>query len=303
MIRMIFLFCALLAALGGQAADEEAHWLESHNYTEVAQWMVQQPDAEMRAAGLLTLASEYPNGRGIEPDTYLQSMEQLLDESPSASVLFLLAHGCEQLDLSSECVDAGLDEAIIRNDGGNPLSRGALYTPGSDVFRDVLLAAESIDDHSIGFRLAWYDALTEYESDLVAEKEVLVASFSLASAIATPAYSHLVRICGKGVGEDEALDKACRRLATMMQQERMSVLARSVGLGMARSRAEALGQEELAAEYDEKGRAVMSEAASLAGHAHEALVEPEVQREFLVRWREEGELAAFRHLSELQGRD
>lgn len=299
MIRIIFLFCALFALPAAQAGDDSAaNWLESGGYTESARWMLEQPDAQMRAAGLLALAGEQAGSRSIEPDAFLASTQQLLDESAPASALFLLAHGCKQLDLTSACIEAGLDDAIIRRDGGNPLSRGALYGPGSEGFRDVLLSAESVDDHTAAFALAWHEALISNETDPDGQGDPLVAALSLAFSIPSPGYSHLLDACGNAVGKDEALDEACRRLAGMLQQGHMNLLTQSLGYAMARSRAEALGEDELAAKYGEERQDVMNEAAGLARNAHELLIAPSDQRQFLQRWRDEGELAAFRKLDD-----
>jgi hypothetical protein len=304
MIRIVFLFCALFALPTAQAGDDAANWLESDGYAEIARWMLEQPDAQMRAAGLLALAGEQAGNRSIEPDTFLESTQQLLDESAPASALFLLAHGCKQLDMTSACIEAGLDDAIVRRDGGNPLSRGTLYGPESEGFRDVLLSAKGVRDHTAAFALAWHEALISNETDPDGQGDPLVAALSLAFSIPSSGYySHLLDACGNAVGKDEALDEACRRLAAMLQQGNMNLLMQSLGYAMARSRAEALGENELAVKYEEERQDVMNEAAGLARNAHEVLVEPSDQRGFLQRWRDEGELAAFRALDDPKAGD
>lgn len=241
-------------------------------YADVARWMIQQEAPETRAAGMLLLAGGPADEISVDPEIFLETMRELMNESPSGPELFMLSQGCAGLDIEGACIEAGLPEAIATHDGGNPLSAGALYAADSSAFRELLISADSVDDYVIEFAIAWYEALKANDHEAWRDTE-LISAMSLAMAVAMPALSPITRLCRDAVDSDEALDQACQRLADKLQESDNTLMLQSVGFGMARSRAEALEDDALAAEYESRRRAVMEEVACLGKAAYRPLAD------------------------------
>jgi hypothetical protein len=312
MTRTTLTACAILLPLCAAASDEpapavaeagdESAWWGSAHYTGVARWMLEQPDVEMRAAGLAFLSGGDLTERRIAPARYMAEVESILDSEPTGAAVYMIAQGCRQLDLLEACSEAGVPEAVDRFDRGNPLAASLFHDSESPEFGQVLISAERIDDHYPEFVSAWFEALAARKVDEAREGTELVAAISIAQAIAIPAMHPIVERCRSAVGSDEALDRACQRLSAQMRTSGRTSFLRSMGFGLARARADEVGDQALAQQYEKAGSAQGHPATCLSESAEEALgTDIDVQRRFLTEMRADGELAAFEELIEGYG--
>lgn len=302
MIRITLLAFALVASLHATAADKPVPLIETQPYMDVARWMLEQPDLEMRAAGLATLTESIYTESVIEPAEYMAGVESILDSNPTGAAVYMLAQGCQQLDLLEACSEAGVLEAVERLDGGNPLAATLFHDSESPEFRQALIAAERIDDHYPEMVSAWFEALRARRADEMEQGTELVAATSIAMAIAIPAMQPLTERCRSAVGSDEALDRACQQLSEQMRTSGRTMILKSVGYGMAKSRAEKVGNEALVREYEREGSAHMRLAGCLSDPATEALTTDfDAQRRFLAEMRANSEVLAFQGLLDKYG--
>jgi hypothetical protein len=301
MIRMLLL-CSVLFVLPVAGADDESAWWGSAHYIEVARWMIEQPDVEMRAAGLAFLSGGDLTDRVIEPERYMVEVESILDGDPTGAAVYMVAQGCRRLDLLDACSEAGVPEAVERLDGGNPLAAKLFHDSDSREFRQLLISAEDIDDHYPEGVSAWFEALASRKPDDMAQGTELVAAISIAQASAIPAMTPITQLCRSAVGSDEALDRACQRLSEQMRTSGRTMFLKSVGYGMAKTRAEEVGGVALVGELWEESRAHMRPAECLSDAANEALTNNfDVKRRFVAEMRAHGEVAAIQALIDEYG--
>lgn len=290
MIRIILLACVLLASSWAVASDEPTPSADSMLQFEVARWMTEQSDPEMRATGLSALA-----GAGtVEPERFMGEVQSLLDEDPTGAAVFMLARGCQALELLESCAEAGLPAAIDRLDGGNPLAAAFFHDPDSANFRQVLMSAESIDDYYPAVVSAWFEAFHARDTDSLEEGAELLSAISIAMATVVR-LSDVVTRCRDAVGSDEALDAACHGLSQQMRRSARTLILRNIGFGMARARAEAIGQDEQAEALHEQRDALFKRQMCVIRAAEPALIDggEELQRQFLEVFEARGEMAAF----------
>ncbi|MDZ7790584.1 MAG: hypothetical protein U5L08_08860 [Xanthomonadales bacterium] len=302
MIRIIFLVCALIALSSAHGAESEAQWLDKDSYTEVARWMIEQPDTEMRAAGLAVLAETGDSGSAIELDRFISEVESLLEDEPTGAAVFMVAQGCHQLDLIDECSRMGVPEAIDRLDGGNPMAAGLFHEPGSPEYRQVLITAESIDDHYPEAVSAWFEAFVARDPEGMEEGTELLMATSVALAYALPAIQNVVQSCKSAIGSDDELDGACQRLGQQMRESGRTMLLQNIGYGIARARAERVGNKALVERIRSEKEAMTHPAACLSQSATELLgTDLAAQRRFLAEMRARGEIQAFEMLVDQYG--
>lgn len=293
MIRMIFLLCGLAVLSTGQAGEDEANWLKSSDYEELLRWMVDQPDTEMRAAGLSALARSGDSGPTIEPTQFMAEVESLLQDNPTAAAVSMIARGCHQLDLVDACAEAGVLDAINRLDGGNPLAAAHLHDADSPAFRQMLISAKRIDDHYAEEVTAWFEAFIANKTGDMGEGGQLRLAMAFTMASVTP-LDRLTTRCRAAVATDDALDRACRRLSEWMRDSTHTLILRNVGYGMAAARARAMGLDERADALQKEKEAQFARQMCLVQAAEPALIDAEdgLGKRWLEVFTEQGELAA-----------
>lgn len=299
MNRFIPLILAFAAPWTTSFAQAPTPLIQSEPHIEVARWMTEQPDPEMRAVGLMSLTGMGQPAPAIESAQFLAGVEELLDEETTGTVPFLLAQGCSRLGILDACAEAGVPEAVRERDGGNPLAAGLFHERNSEEFREVLLEAERVDDHFPDTVAVWFNAM---QSDSASEARggyELVTAFGISMATALPTIAPMGERCRDAVGSDEALDEACQRLSAEMRESGRTLLVRGVGYGMARNRAEQMGSEERAAELREENNALQAPSRCLSDAGHAALESDiETQRHYLQVLQTQGEIAGMNWLIE-----
>ncbi|NBD95653.1 MAG: hypothetical protein GVY11_04155 [Gammaproteobacteria bacterium] len=303
MIRFVLLACALVVPFWASASDEPVPLIETEPYVELARWMVEQPDPEMRAVGLVALAENRASGApAIEPARFLEAAEGLLADEPSGAVAYMLARGCAAAGLIERCEDIGVRKAIDDVDGGNPLAAGVFHQSGSKGYRDMLVDAAHVDDHYPEQVSAWYAALRARPWENLSKGVELVTATSFAQAGVVPVIDELTRTCRSAVGSDATLDRACQRLSERMRTAGRTILLRNIGYGLARHRAETLGDEERVRQFRRHSEVVTKTVQCLSDSAHRALSSDiDTQRRFLSDLRADGEVAAFQALIDEYG--
>jgi hypothetical protein len=299
----MFLACLCTVSLGAAVAEEPVSLFRTESYADIARWMIEQPDPEMKAAGLVALAENRSSGaESIESGRFLEEAEALLAGEPSGAVAYMLASACRAADLVARCREIGVPGAVERFDGGNPLAAGVFHETGSDGYRTILIEAERIDDHYPEYVSAWFEALRANRPDDLPEGSELVAATGFAMAVAMPSGLRLMQTCRSAVGSDERLDEACQRLSEQMGRSGRTILMRNIGYGMARDRAESLGEETRVAELRRRSEAATNIVRCLPESAANALgSDVATQRGFLADLRERGEVAAFEALIDEYG--
>ncbi|NBD95845.1 MAG: hypothetical protein GVY11_05135 [Gammaproteobacteria bacterium] len=303
MIRKTLLACVLVVPVTVAASERPAPLIETETHVEIARWMLEQPGPEMRATALVALAeNQSAEAALIEPDRFLEEAEALLADEPSAAVAYMLASGCLAAGLVERCESIGVLDAVERFDGGNPIAAGVFQDAGSAAYRDMLIDAAYVDDHYPEYLSAWFEALRARSPEGVPDGGELIAAVGIAMAVAVPSMQELMETCRAAVGNDEQLDEACQRLSEQMRSSGRTIFLRNMGYGLARQRAEALGDGALAEQLRERNLAVSDVASCLPESANAALhSDVEVQRRFLADMRADGEVAAFQVLLEQNG--
>lgn len=299
MMRIILLTCALAFTWQAATAEQATPLTESAPHIEVARWMTEQPDADMRAAGLAALSAMGQPGPAIEPSQFLSEAQALIEANPSATAAFLLAQGCDRLDVLDACEDAGVLEAVNRLDGGNPLAASLFHAPGSPAFRDMLLNASQVDDHLPETVSVWFKALQSDAALEVEEETELGSALGISLATALPTLEPLSQRCRAAVQADEALDRACQRLSEQMRTSGRTLLVRHMGYGMAINRAEETGNQALADRLKADAREIQRLSHCLPESATRSLSKnPETQQRYLSLLQGQGEVAATEWLIE-----
>ncbi|NBD95652.1 MAG: hypothetical protein GVY11_04150 [Gammaproteobacteria bacterium] len=303
MTRITLLACAVLLPICSAASDEpvsplavaggKSAWWGNAHYTGVARWMIEHADVEMRAAGLAFLSGGDLTDRGIEPEWFMAEVESILDSEPTGAVVYMIARGCQRLDLLERCSEAGVPEAVERLDGGNVLAMTLFHDSCSPAYRQALISAERVDAHYPEVVSTWFEALVAREPGDMEKGLEFTAATTVAQAIAIPALQPITDRCRGAVGRDEALDQACQRLSEQMRTFGRTMLIRAVGFRLAAARAEQMGNEALAEEYDsERATMLSSPVCPSAG----VVADVDAHRRVLDEMRSNGEISAFRML-------
>jgi len=256
-----------------------------------AEWMSEQAEPRLRAAALVVLAERDAAG----------SAEAIIDAvrgTTDGAAMLWLAHACQAVRIQRQCIDAGLDDAIVRYDSANLFARAAL-DPEEDI-ADLVLATRGESMHYFALVEAWYDAWSRAPAagEDMTPGERLGQAFAIAAAWAIPSLAPLAKTCRSATPGAE-LDRACQQLAGRMVDGGESMLGFMIGRAIQR-RGEPAGDEERAAATLASDRAACQMAA----------LEPELMamddagiREFIGLLKRHGEFEAWDRLAERQGVD
>lgn len=182
----------------------------------------------------------------FEPVELLDRFEQAIRTTTDGAALAWLATACATADIEAFCVDAGLDDAIVRHDGANLFSRLALVPGAEAEKRDrLIIEAENTQNYVSQLTAVWFEALDKGPGAAVLKKpnDKLVGAFSISMAYGIPAYQPLTQVCGGEITPGDELDRACGRIAERMISDSQTLIGQMVGFSLASSRAEARGDQ------------------------------------------------------------
>jgi len=323
------------------AARELNHHLDQ-TLPQTAAWLLKQQDPRKRAAGLLfhvdaiqkvetqaataeSLTSderfrEYDSIRQaalaglkraearaqklgeVKPADLLDQIEKAIRTTTDGAALAWLASACASAGIEEFCVDAGLDDAIVRHDGANLFSRLALV-PDAPIGRRDQLIIESRNTKTYFGQLTavWFEALDRGPGSAVLNRpyDKLVGAFSVSLAHATPTYQPVAQACQADITPDGELDRACDRITELMISDSHTALGQLVGLGLASHRAEARDDQAAATRLENRKvyeNAVQHCRAKALTDDLENISEFEA-REFMALLGKHGELEAYKRLA------
>ena len=198
-------------------------------------------------------------------------------------------------------MDAGLDDAIVRYDGGNFFSRMALRKqPDADEVRRLLIESSVQRIYVPELAAVWHDALQHHDVQ-VGDKAVSDLPLSLLTAMnAVPPSRGLIEACSSGIDVSSNWHDLCGRLGAEMATAGRTVAQRWRGWSLLEKRAEALGDSDRATEYATELTAFRNRYACLSVSISTRIdeLDPAGQSEF-IRWLvEDGELGAMERLAE-----
>ena len=305
---------AISAAQGKDGSTEAEDAATAHNSATIpdsdlthplhptARWLLDQPDARMRAAGLLHLSGPMHGGGEFEADALLDEFEQAIENTTDGAALAWLASACRSAGITGYCIDAGLDDAIVRHDDANLWSRLTLVPDAEDGTRDrLIIEARSTRSYMSQLTSVWYEALDK-APDLIPPQtpnEKLVSAFAVGTAYAMPSYSQLDRSCTGELETGSELDVACTRHIDELASRGPTTSERSIGIALETERAEARGDRSMAARLEQRkiyeSAVNQCRAIELSGIL-ESFGESEA-RNFMQLLGEQGEIEAFARLA------
>jgi len=244
----------------------------------------------------------------FEPGVLVARFEQAIRTTTDGAALAWLAAACASADIEAFCVDAGLDDAIVRHDGANVFSRLALF-PGAEADNRDRLIIETENTRNYVSQLAatWFKALDEGPAAALLETpfEKLGGAFANSMAYGIPAYQPVTMACRADIAPGGELDRACDRIAEKMISDSQTLIGQMVGFSLASARAGARGDQATVALLDQRKvfeNAVHScRATALLGDL-ETIGESDA-REFMDMLGKHGELEAWARLAAQHGID
>ncbi|MBS3824145.1 MAG: hypothetical protein KGY53_09610 [Wenzhouxiangellaceae bacterium] len=243
----------------------------------------------------------------LKPAELLDRFEKAVRTTTDGAALAWLATACATADIEMFCIDAGLDDAIVRHDGANLFSRGALLNdPTSDQIEALILDANETKTYWAAFLTTWFDALGAVDAGaLLDNHERLLNAYTMAMAYAIPAYQYLDQACGAAVTPGSELELACDRVLDDMAEHGDTALTQLMPSSVRARRASARGLDRRAAEFEaEKQR--LHARASCAASEIEALLEASsgsTIRRYLALLVEHGESEGMVRFVEARGID
>ncbi len=154
--RFFLAFVVLSAAdiLAGEAGVEPVNPSDpAPDFAGAAEWLLNQPEVEAQAVGLLTLTAPWrARNVTVDRERVTDSIRALLARTQEPAELHLLALACAQARIQAECIELGLDTALVVHDQGNLLSRGLLIGRDAETWRALIMSRPAV--RSINLRLA-----------------------------------------------------------------------------------------------------------------------------------------------------
>jgi len=312
---LVFILILALSQTACNAVSEESPAAESFDeaehaarMVEVTQTLIDSPDPEEQAAGLL-LAELSTSWRWLDHAPILSEAESvellytMIERSDSALGRALTARVCAMKDLQAECRRRGLDEAIVRLDGAELFARTDLT--GIDDLkrtREVLVAAEGLAERHMELALLLLDAMEAHGGFQPLELSITPLSVFLST---TPSLASISRLCVEQAMDGSELDQACERLLDSMVNEAASFILNMLGASVMAQRAEAHGDQEAMDRY-EQWRAGFYEwmgCASVVRQEFWESADTTFMREFFRYWQRHGEARAYALVAERAGLD
>src|SRR6056297_2140811 len=238
----------------------------------------------------------------LEPTELLDRFEKAIRTTTDGAALAWLAAACATADIEAFCVDAGLDDAIVRHDGANLLSRLTLVPyPEAGTSERLIIEAENTRNYASQLTAVWFEALDEGPGAAVLTRPdlKLTAAFSISMAYGIPAYGPVIKACQEEITPGGELDKACGRIADRMISDSQTLIGQLMGYSLASSRAEARGDQATVALLEQRKvfeRAVNSCRATALTDDLENIDESDA-RNFMEMLGKHGEIEAWARLA------
>lgn len=275
---------------------------------ELTDGLLQSSEPTQQAAGLMLTESlrwsEWANDSELLGEAeFLDHLQGLIKQADTALARALLAHLCAVKEIRGDCIDLGLDDAIVRHDGAELFARLQLTElDDTERLRDLIMAAQNLDERHMDYALLLNDAMEAHGGFVAWEFAAapLIQGLSL-----SPPYSPFVNICGSPSPDDPELDRACDRSAQRMMEDGSSLISAVIGSSVSALRRTAQGDPH-AQELHDQWRASISEHVLCRGeHTDEVMMSADAQfmREFLEHWRQHGEASAWSMVEEMAGVD
>lgn len=230
-------------------------------YEPTARWLLDRPDARQRAAGLLYLSSSMLGGGELDAEALLDEFERTIKSSTDGAALAWLATACASAGITDFCVDAGLDDAIVRHDKSNLFSRLALIPhadgdldTNAEARKHLLLDARSSRSYLNDLSGIWFHALNSGPDmdALQTAHEKLIGAVSVSIAYALPAYQYLSTACTDQVEAGSELERACTRILNDLSSGADSLADERISQAIEAEQAEQRGEHDLAAKLKQR---------------------------------------------------
>ena len=306
-----FFFLALSRLAMGQTADTAPPFDEAEHaarMAEVTEQLIESSDPTQQAAGLLL--SEHAIWAGWHTDDPILSetefsgrLHALIDAADSALARALLAHLCASQGVQEDCIDRGLDDAIVRFDGADLVARLHLAdADDANRVRQVIIQAQTLNERYMDYALLLLDAMDEHGGFVTTE---LAAAPLLHGLSLSPPFANFSRQCASPSPEDPELDHACERILDQMMGDHSSLLLTAIGSAVSAQRLQARGDSDAQARH-EQWRDESNQQIACFGSASEAIWETadgQFVREFLKHWQAYGEASALIMVANQAGLD
>lgn len=285
--------------------DEAEH---AARMLELIDSLIQSPDPTQQAAGLLMAeharwAGWYPDQPILIQTEFLDRLHRLIDQANTPLARALLAQLCATRDIRSDCVQRGLDAAIVSDDGAELLARLQL-TDGDDTdrLRGIMVEAQALNERHMDYALLLLDAMKAHGGFVDAELAVTPLIYGLTLS---PAFSPFSKLCGAPATEDSELDEACERILERMMQGGTSMLLNAIGSAVSAQRRTAKGDPHAQERHEQWRAEIAAHAACRSDQTDELMLsaDAEFMRAFLQHWQQHGEAGAQRMLDEKAGVD
>lgn len=226
-----------------------------------ARWLLNRSDARQRAAGLLYLSSTVLGGGALDADALLDEFEQTIKSSTDGAALAWLATACASADITDFCVEAGLDDAVVRHDKSNLFSRLALVPhadgdsdANAEARKQLLLDARSSRSYLNELTGIWFKALNSGPGTdaLQTAHEKLIGAVSISNAYAIPAYQYLSTACTDQAEAGSELERACTRILNELSSGADSLADERISQAIQAKQAEQRGEHDLAAKLKQR---------------------------------------------------
>lgn len=282
-------------------------------YEPTARWLLNRPDARQRAAGLLYLSSSMLDGGELDAEALLDEFERSIRTTTDGAALAWLATACASAGITDFCVDAGLDDAIVRHDKSNLFSRLALI-PHADCDSDtnaearkhLLLDARSSRSYLNDLTGIWFRALDSGPGmdALQTAHEKLIGALSISIAYAIPGYQYLSTACTDQAEAGSELERACTRILNDLSLGADSLADERISAGIKANRAEQRGESEEAATLKQRNVYEMARTTCIHQEFESLSANSEaVTREYVRLLVEHGESEAVNGLARRYGID
>jgi hypothetical protein len=291
-------------ALTTTVAADPAIYAERADHFEriakVAQDLIDAPEIERQAAGLLLWRSA--SAWHVEHPTLMserelrERLDRLIAEADSGLARALLAQLCSNKKLHQHCRDQGLDRAIVEQDGAELFARLYLTeTHEEERLREVLIAAEALDERAMDFALILLDGIeARYELELD-ESHAIIHALQMG-----PALGPTGQLCQQAIDEDPELDQACESVHIRMASEPGSMIFNLLGASVLARRAEAKGEPKAMARHEQwrEDHHAWQSCAYSAGEAIWEAMNADWVRAYLRHWQRHGEASAIQFIAE-----
>jgi len=251
-IERTLALCILGIGLVTSASANDLDWVID---TEAAgRWMADREDPRSRAAAL-ALRTAPAHEQALDSAAVIESITGILDEDQDPVTLSLLALSCMQADLENDCIELGLDQAIVQYDQANLMVRGHLLADDPEAFQQAMREAERLDDRVFDMAVVVNEQLRAYAEAMELDplgSETQAMAFAMAWAI--PALGPLSEACRTTSPEQVAV---CERLAAQAAESKSSMVTRMLDWSIRKQLAEAAGRASEVAMLETERRQVM----------------------------------------------